>query len=170
MEVDLIEEVARIYGYERIIGESSLMLPRRAKINDIYNTKRLIRNSMKYLAYNEAITYSFVDPNLQNKICENKDMLNLLNPISPELSQMRASVLPGLIQALIHNKNRQIRRAKLFEIGQCFSVDSNNKVQHTDRLAGICYGELFDEQWGITNREFDFFDLKKEVFCHSIFF
>ncbi|NQY41849.1 MAG: phenylalanine--tRNA ligase subunit beta [Legionellales bacterium] len=163
LEVDLIEEVARIYGYERIIGESSLMLPRRAKINDIYNTKRLIRNSMKYLAYNEAITYSFVDPNLQNKICENKDMLNLLNPISPELSQMRASVLPGLIQALIHNKNRQIRRAKLFEIGQCFSVDSNNKVQHTDRLAGICYGELFDEQWGITNREFDFFDLKKDV-------
>ncbi len=163
LEIDLIEEVARIYGYDKIITKPSPVLSRRSKVDFKYSMKSIVRNSMKSYGYNEAITYSFVDPNLQIKLFKDIPALNLLNPISPELSQMRLSILPGLLQALIHNQNRQVTRVKLFELGQCFIIDQETKLKHVNKFASIVFGNVFEEQWGLAARKFDFFDLKKDL-------
>lgn len=161
-EIDLIEEVARLYGYDNIKQQnmsSSLVMPKTNYRNTLHDN---IRNILKDNGYNEVISYSFVDPNIQEVLFPNIEALSLLNPISSQLSAMRVSLLPGLLQSFLHNQHRQVARVRLFEIGQCF-INENSNVSHINKFAGVVHGAVLQEQWGVQAKQVDFFDVKNDL-------
>lgn len=165
IEEDLIEEVARIYGYNNIPNvapTASLAMPQ-------HQESRLSADNFKNVLvkrdYQEAITYSFVDPKVQNTLFPDANGLVLPHPISADMSVMRVSLLPGLFQALEYNQNRQQHRVRLFETGLRFLPDSNEQVgvRQEMMLAGVIAGERYDERWCSEKRKVDFFDIKGDV-------
>jgi len=161
-EVDLIEEVARIYGYNKIpsthLETSAIMVPVPEGKISLSRLKQVLveRN------YQEAITYSFVDPVLQNLMNPQVDAIKLANPISADMSVMRTSLWSGLVQAALHNINRQQEYVRLFESGLRF-VSQNDDISQEPMLAGICYGSAHPKQWAAASRVVDFFDVKNTV-------
>ncbi len=162
-EVDLTEEVARIYGYENIPAEPLYATLQKSDNNSLHSIERLLRNSLQVRGYNETINYSFVDPDVQAKMFDTTFAMNLLNPISPQLSQMRLSLLPGLLQVVKYNQHRQSDRVRLFELGQCF--EKKTELLQKRKLGGVAFGDLFPLQWGKSKGAGDFFDIKKDVEC-----
>ena len=161
-EVDLIEEIARIYGYNQItsanpITSAVMVVTPESKIPISRFQQILVERS-----FQEAITYSFVDPALQDLLDPEKEALKLENPISAEMSVMRTSLWPGLIQAAIHNINRQQEYVRLFETGLRFVLE-NDDINQEPMLAGVFYGSAYPEQWGMASRTVDFFDVKNTV-------
>ena len=161
-EVDLIEEIARIYGYSeipsnrpRLVAE---MLPQPEHRIDL----PAIQAVLVQRGYQEAITYSFVDPALQTLIEPETDAIALANPISADLSVMRTSLWPGLLQAAQYNLNRQQDRVRIFETGLKFSLE-NNDIRQESMLAGLISGTQDPQQWAIQAKECEFFDLKGDV-------
>ncbi|MBA2654832.1 MAG: phenylalanine--tRNA ligase subunit beta [Gammaproteobacteria bacterium] len=161
-EIDLIEELARIYGYQNIpptklmptlnfLGKSETKL-------DISKIKNVLVDN----GYQEAITYSFVDPVFEHKLAPETELLSLLNPISADLSVMRSNHWSGLIKAYLYNSNRQQPRIRLFEVGLCF-INRPQQLEQKLRLGGVVAGPLFKEQWGETKRSVDFFDVKADI-------
>jgi phenylalanyl-tRNA synthetase beta chain len=163
MEADLIEELARVGGYDhipsaapkaalrmRVLSETQLGLPR-------------IRQTLIERGYQEAITYSFVDPSLQARLDPGTPSLPLANPIASDMGVMRTSLWPGLLQALMYNLNRQSERIRLFEAGLIFSLMSDNSVQQRNVIGLIATGPVLPEQWGTPSSKGDFFDLKGDV-------
>lgn len=163
IEEDLIEEIARIYGYHRI-PEQKIVAELLCSSFDTNNgRKNRLYELMTDLGYNEAITYSFIDPKLQVIFNPNQKPLSLINPISPELAVMRTSLWPGLINAAKYNIHRQQQRLRLFEIGLCF-LPHRDSLQQLSMLAGIALGDVYPEQWDIKQKkQIDFFDLKNDV-------
>ena len=163
IEEDLIEEVARIYGFHHVPEQkmvAELIPPPVAA--DIPNKNRLYE-LMVDLGYHEIITYSFVDPKLQKIVDPIHEPLSLVNPISSELSVMRTSLWSGLIKAAKYNLDRQQQRARLFEIGLCF-LQQNDNLEQIPTIGGIVIGNLYKDQWGVEEKEQgDFFDLKNDV-------
>ena len=165
IEVDLIEEIARIYGYNNIPNVSpkaSLkMINKKEKNIDLARLKRTLVNR----DYQEAITYSFVDPKVQNLIHPNADVMTLPHPISSEMSVMRLSLWTGLLQSVVYNQNRQQSRVRLFETGLRFVPDENaeNKVCQQNMIAGVVSGNKADEHWSEEKAATDFFDIKGDV-------
>jgi len=161
IEADLIEEVARIYGYDNIAGS----LPKTGMyIRETGSNKRLLQQMSQSLVergYREAITYSFVEPGLQSSLLGASNAVRLLNPISSDMSVMRQSLWPGLIQTLLYNLKRQQQRIRLFEIGKVFSPGST--AAEVAVIAGITYGNIYYKQWGISNISSDFYDLKSDL-------
>jgi len=160
-EVDLIEEIARIEGYDRLptvfpSGEAR-MRPAPEDRRGVAEIKaRLVARG-----WQEVITYSFIDPADAALFSGDAAAITLLNPISSPLSVMRASLLPGLVQTLRHNLNHGQERLRIFEAGRCFTgVEANAQPQ---RVAGLLYGAAQPEQWGAATRPADFFDIKAEV-------
>lgn len=162
IESDLIEELARTLGYERIPSH----LPQvRCKIQGKPETRlslSRLRHALIDRGYHEAVTYSFVDPAIQSRIEPHQEMLSLANPISSEMGVMRTSLWPGLIQAVLYNQNRQCERIRLFEIGLVFTRKDGELYQQ-GRLGGIAAGPAYPPQWGVTRRAMDFYDLKGDV-------
>jgi phenylalanyl-tRNA synthetase beta chain len=161
-EVDLIEEIARLYGYDKIPVRApftwvSSHLPK----ENVITTDTII-NRLQHLGYHQAITYSFVDPKLQQTLYPEINFLTLANPIASDMAAMRLGLLPGLITAVTYNQNRQHTRLRLFEIGQRF-VPENNHLKQDHIIAGIVTGPVNPEQWGMPQREVDFFDVKGDV-------
>ncbi len=164
IEEDLIEEVARIYGYNKI--------PNRRSVSELYMvhdkeevvTDREIKNSLIALGYNEAITYSFTDPQVLKDFSSVKPLL-LTTPISPEMSAMRTTLLAGLALVAKYNVNRQQSRVKLFEQGLRYITDENaeNGVRQEAMVAGIFVGDVQNESWCQKSRSVDFFDIKGDV-------
>ncbi|MBQ9274042.1 MAG: phenylalanine--tRNA ligase subunit beta [Succinivibrio sp.] len=164
IEEDLIEEVARIYGYDVIPNAKACselrMLPRREeRLSEL-----TLRQKMCDLGYFEAITYSFVHPD-HTKVFSALPPVMLTTPISPEMSAMRTSLLAGLSQAALYNLNRQQKRVRLFEIGLTYLGDKHaeNGVRQELSLAAIATGEAHPENWGHQARAVDFFDVKGDV-------
>jgi phenylalanyl-tRNA synthetase beta chain len=113
--------------------------------------------------YQEAITYSFVDPTIQQHLAvESERAIALANPISADLSVMRTSLWSGLIQALVHNLNRQQDRVRLFEVGRIFT-GTQDQVQQDRHIGGLVCGSRYSEQWSDKQRPVDFFDVKADV-------
>jgi phenylalanyl-tRNA synthetase beta chain len=112
--------------------------------------------------YQEAITYSFVDPGLQRMLLPQASALALANPIASDLAEMRVSLWPGLVGALRENQRRQQDRVRLFEIGTRFDV-SGSATGERLAVAAVCTGNAYPEQWDISDREVDFYDLKADV-------
>ncbi len=162
IEADLIEELARIYGYDRIpeataIAETPLETVTETRVPDELAATTLVARD-----YQEAITYSFIDREADAKVSGQESALVLSNPISSEMSVMRSSLLPGLLEAASTNLARQQDRVRLFEIGKSFhgALDAHTEVL---RIAGVVAGPALPEQWGSKTQGVDFFDIKADV-------
>jgi phenylalanyl-tRNA synthetase beta chain len=162
LEADLIEEIARIYGYERVPSNRPLTrLAMSPQAEGQVSLERLTATLVQR-GFQEAITYSFVDPSLQKAIDPEREPLALSNPISADLAVMRTSLWPGLLKALSYNQKRQRPRVRLFEHGLNF-VPTDNGLQQDGYLGGVVAGAALPEQWGTPVRPVDFFDLKADV-------
>jgi phenylalanyl-tRNA synthetase beta chain len=165
VEVDLIEEVTRIFGYNNIPNVSpKATLTMREQKEKSLPLKRL-RNVMVNRGYQEAITYSFVDPKVQSLIHPEQEVMTLPHPISSEMSVMRLSMWTGLLQSVIYNQNRQQLRLRLFETGLRFVPDetAENGVRQEQMFAGVVTGQRNEEHWDMEKSAIDFFDVKSDV-------
>lgn len=162
LEVDLIEEIARHYGYDRIPVETTIaplqITPHPENTVPLFVQRRALCS----LGFQEVITYSFIDKKTQNLFDPDISPKELLNPMTAEMSVMRTSLWPGLVQTLLYNQNRQQPRAKLFETGLQF-IPSDNGLLQRMMLSGLATGNAMPEQWGTAVREIDFFDLKGDL-------
>lgn len=165
IEEDLIEEVARIYGYNNIPNTApvaSLSMPDH-KESDI-SLKR-VRSMLVARGFQEAVTYSFVDPKLQNLVHPGEEAMILPNPISVEMSAMRLSMFTGLLGVVGYNQSRQQNRVRLFETGLRFVPDNTaeSNVRQQAMLGAVISGNQKDEHWSMESKTVDFFDLKGDL-------
>lgn len=161
-EADLIEEVARVYGYDNIsvsvpVGAMHL---RPARVREL--TADALRDALAGAGFQEILSYSFVEPELNLQFCPNAEPLQLANPISAELAVMRGSLWPGLVKTWMANRNRQQTLAHLFEVGRVFERVTNNIVE-TEWVAGLLAGARQPEGWAQESAEVDFFDARGAV-------
>ena len=162
IEADLIEEVARIHGYDSIpetteIAQNALVTVTESSIDlDAVSATLIARD------YQEVITYSFVDSEADAAISGSESELVLSNPISSEMSVMRSSLWPGMLEAAANNTARQQGRVRLFEVGKSFhgTLESPHEVQ---RIAALITGDVAPEQWGSSSQNVDFFDIKSDL-------
>jgi phenylalanyl-tRNA synthetase beta chain len=161
-EVDLIEEVIRIRGYDSVPARSPATHLTLSSVPLDRTPKSRIRSLMVDLGYQELITYSFIDPGLQDLLDPGAPVLTLANPMSQEMAVLRTNLLSGLVAALRTNEARQATRARLFEIGCCFAPGVDEPVQ-TMRIAGLISGDRMPLNWTQPETEADFFDLKGDV-------
>jgi len=162
IEVDLIEEVGRIYGYANIpenlsSAPVSISTELEAKFRLINAKQRLVSRD-----YQEVITYSFISPEMAENIRPGKETIVLANPISTDMSVMRDSLWPGLIKTLQDNVARKQDRVRIFESGLSFVKDQKEIIQK-QKLAGLIYGNRTTEQWSLENTAVDFYDVKSDV-------
>jgi len=159
---DLIEEVARLRGFDSI-AERHAIAPQIAGVatESRVSQDRLL-TAMADRGYREVITYSFVDPGLQRQFFPDEQTLALANPISADLSEMRVSLWPGLVQASRENLRRQQSRVRLFEMGKKFQL-RGTELHEIETLAGIAIGSRWPEQWGSAREALDFYDVKADL-------
>lgn len=162
IEVDLIEELARIYGYDRLpiasLALSLEILPASERETPVAELRRVLIAR----GYQEAITYSFVDPQLQRRLDPDHVQTPVLNPISSDMAVMRTSLWPGLLTALQHNLNRQQTRVRLFETGLRFVVRAG-ELKQEPMVAGLISGPRHAESWATLRQPVDFYDIKGDV-------
>ena len=165
IEEDLIEEVARIYGYNSIPNNAPLAHLRMREHKEADLELSRIKTALVDADYQEAITYSFVDPKVQTLLHPEIEALVLPNPISVEMSAMRVSLLSGLLGAVLYNQNRQQNRVRLFETGLRFVPDANAEfgIRQEFVLAGVITGTAKSESWAGKAENVDFFDLKGDL-------
>ncbi|MGN8276651.1 phenylalanine--tRNA ligase subunit beta [Pseudomonas sp. SMN5] len=162
LEVDLIEELARLYGYNRLpVRYPQARLAPQAKAEARSNLPEL-RRLLVARGYQEAITYSFIDPRQFELFSPGVEPLLLANPISNDMAAMRSSLWPGLVKALQHNLNRQQDRVRLFESGLRF-VGQLDGLKQEPMLAGVVCGSRLPEGWAQGREVVDFFDVKADV-------
>ncbi len=162
IEADLIEEIARIHGYHHI---APVVMKGALEIKPQTETKISKRQMSQLLAdrgYQEAITYSFIAPNIQALINPELSPVELVNPISADMAVMRTSLWPGLIQAASRNLARQQERVRLFESGACYFKEGAYRREQK-RVAGIVSGSTLPEQWGTKTTLHDFYDVKSDL-------
>jgi phenylalanyl-tRNA synthetase beta chain len=162
IEEDLIEELARIHGYNQIPGS----LPRTASemLPDPESKLSLpqLRGVLASRDYQEVINYAFVDASWEREIFGNETPIILKNPLSSQMSAMRSTLLGGLLSNLQFNLNRKQSRVRVFETGCCFLKEGDSYAQ-PEKFAGLCYGDAYPEQWGMPARIADFYDVKADI-------
>ena len=162
LEEDLIEEVARLYGYDKIpatrphfplqthiLAENRIALPR-------------VRRLLCDLGYHEVVTYSFVNEELQRLLNPGREPKPLVNPITADMTVMRTNLWPGLMTTYMYNRDRQQSRLRLFEMGLCF-IQKDKQLSQPPMLGGLLSGSAFPEGWGSKARDLHFFDLKGDL-------
>ncbi|MCX8665628.1 MULTISPECIES: phenylalanine--tRNA ligase subunit beta [unclassified Gilliamella] len=165
IEEDLVEEVARVYGYNNIPNANmkieSVMQPKPESNISLRRIKELLVDR----GYQEAVTYSFVDPKIQHILHPNETAITLPNPISSEMSAMRLSLWSGLLNAVLYNQNRQQSRIRLFETGLRFIPDEKCEfgVRQELMLSGIITGNLYEDHWQLPKKSVDYYDLKGDL-------
>jgi len=162
IEADLVEEVARVIGYENIPSSLPLGEGKPARAVKELALEDSLRGCLITRGYFEVVTYSFIDPKLSEQLNPQRAGPKLANPISSEMSLMRPSLWPGLVSAAQYNLNRQQNDIRLFEIGMIFILGPTGLAQ-TNRVAGVRHGPAVHEQWGENSREADFYDFKQDV-------
>jgi phenylalanyl-tRNA synthetase beta chain len=163
IEEDLIEELARIHGYDRIPARppegAALMSPEPEAVRALDSLRQL----MVARDYQEVINYAFVDEQWESDFAANTVPVRLQNPIASQMGVMRSSLIGGLVGRLQHNLSHRQARVRLFETGACFTRSDSGYMQ-SERLAGLCYGDALPEQWGSRPaRGVDFYDAKSDV-------
>ena len=173
IEEDLIEEVARIWGFERIPA-----LPPRARAamrarSESLASVHAVRVAMAQAGYHEVINFSFVDAEWETDFAANADPIRVINPIAAQYAVMRSSMIGGLVAALKFNLNRQATRVRVFELGRVFARSTSvvagplevAGIAQPQRLAGLAFGPADDEQWGVPSppRDVDYFDVKGDL-------
>ncbi|MEO0998804.1 MAG: phenylalanine--tRNA ligase subunit beta, partial [Pseudomonadota bacterium] len=155
---DLVEEVARIHGYDEIPAVTATSAAPLPPNREGTRSAHTLRATLVERGYQEIVSYSFVEPQWQRAIVGEGEDLGLSNPISSDLAVMRRSLLPGLLKALADNQARQQSRLRLFEIGHCFEPE-----RESGRIAAVAVGDALPEQWGEPPRAVDFFDIKTDL-------
>ena len=165
IEVDLIEEVARIFGYNNIPNVSPKATLSMCANKEANLSVSKLRNTLVNRGYQEAITYSFVDPKVQGLLHPDQEVMTLPHPISSEMSVMRLSLWTGLLQSVAYNQNRQQSRLRLFETGLRFVPDESaeNGVRQDNMIAGVITGQRNEEHWDMEKGAVDFYDIKADV-------
>lgn len=166
IEEDLIEELARIHGYEQIPttlpgGASRVAMPSETQLDALSVRRQLIARDLQ-----ETVNFAFVDDGLLGQWQLREDLVPLANPLSAELAVMRPSLLPGLVATLGRNAARQLGRVRLFELGRVFAQqagDGQPAPLETPRVAAAVCGEAQAVQWGLPTRKIDFHDLKGDL-------
>lgn len=167
IEEDLIEELARIHGYNHIPATLPQMKLGMLPAPETLKPLAQLREIMTGRDYQEVINYAFVDASWELELAGNNAPVALKNPLSNQLAVMRSSLIGGLISNLQFNLNRKQPRIRLFEIGGCFEKSGDVYAQH-EKLTGLCYGDAMAEQWGERARALDFYDVKADIealFC-----
>ena len=171
IEEDLIEEVARIHGFENIPDAPPTA---RAKMRAQPETRRgphALRHAMAAADYQEVVNFSFVEAQWERDYAGNDNPIKLLNPIASQLAVMRSSLLGGLVANIVHNVNRKQSRVRVFELGRVYARDAAvvdgeltvAGVRQPLKLAGAAWGPALEEQWGAAVRPVDFYDVKMDV-------
>ena len=171
IEEDLIEEVARIHGFENIPAHppvaSNVMQPTHESRRSIH----VLRHQVADLDYQEVINFSFVDPEAERDFGEAQTPITLVNPIASQMSVMRSSLLSGLVANIAYNVKRRVPRVRVFEVAKVYLRDGPAtdgaltlaKYRQPLRVAGAAFGPAIDEQWGAKTRPVDFYDVKADV-------
>lgn len=171
IEEDLIEEVARVYGFENIPANPPVAPS--AMLIEPENTRSLfaIRHQLADLGYQEVVNMSFVESVWEQDFAANAEPIRLQNPIASQLSVMRSSLIGSLVANVRYNLNRKAGRVRAFEIGAVFKRNAEVQdgalsvagYEQPKRVAAIAYGPAFDEQWDLPTRAVDFFDVKADL-------
>ncbi|WP_444936269.1 phenylalanine--tRNA ligase subunit beta [Microbulbifer sp. JMSA004] len=161
IEADLLEELARVYGYNRIPSESFTAELEIAPRPESTIAQDNLEQTLLSRGYYEAITFSFIDSDSAALFDPKADPVALQNPISAELAVMRTTLLPGLCKALQYNLNRQQNRVRLFETGLRFVPGA--ELHQEQMIAGLAYGSRYSENWTGSKDAVDFFDVKADV-------
>lgn len=165
IEADLIEEVARIYGYDNLPSSMPQAAVNFTPLSESKTQIQVLRSILVSQGYQEAVTYSFIDPVLSKQFLPNIEPVPLANPISADMGVMRPSLVPGLVKAYLYNQNRQQSRVRLFETGRRFigSVEALAELDQQQQIAGLIAGSRHPEAWYHGSEKVDFYDLKAHV-------
>jgi phenylalanyl-tRNA synthetase beta chain len=161
-EVDLIEEIARIYGYENLTVNHNISFSNRLKRDESVISLSDIKKTLIHQGYQEIITYSFISEKSQQLFDSERSGLKLSNPLSAEYAVMRTNLWAGLVETVSYNLNRQQEYLRFFESGLRFIPEKNTLTQESV-VSGVWAGKAFPEQWGEKSREVDFFDVKNNI-------
>jgi phenylalanyl-tRNA synthetase beta chain len=162
IEVDLIEELARLYGYDNIPAQAPQAALTMLPCSELQRPLARIRQTLVVRDYQEIVSYAFLEKQIETELCGNDNPVALQNPIASNLAVMRSSLIGGLVGALRFNLNRKQARVRLFEAGACFAKVNDEYVQ-SQMLSGLAYGAAQPEQWGDAARPVDFYDVKADV-------
>lgn len=162
IESDLIEELARLHGYDNIPAQAPQAEFKMLPNSESQHPLARILQTLVARDYQEIISYAFLDEQIERDLCGNESAVALQNPIASNLAVMRSSLIGGLVGALRYNMNRMQTRVRLFEMGACFARNDNEYTQ-SQRLSGLAYGAALPEQWGAAARYIDFYDVKADV-------
>ncbi|MBI5438939.1 MAG: phenylalanine--tRNA ligase subunit beta [Nitrosomonadales bacterium] len=162
IEADLIEELARLHGYDNIPAQAPQAALTMLPYSELQRPLSRIQQMLVSRDYREIVSYAFVDEQAERELCGNVNPVALQNPIASNLAVMRSSLIGGLVGALRFNLNRNQARVRLFEVGACFAKVGDKYVQN-QRLSGIACGAALPEQWGTAANPVDFYDMKADV-------
>jgi len=171
IEEDLIEEVARIYGFEKIPARPPVASNEMRATNETRRSIHTLRHALAARDYAETVNFSFVDEAWEQDFAGNDNPVRLLNPIASQMSVMRTNLIGSLVSVLRHNLNRRAERIRVFEAGRVFLRDpsvaagelSVDGYAQPKRIGALAYGPVAEEQWGLSTRSVDFFDVKGDV-------
>jgi phenylalanyl-tRNA synthetase beta chain len=167
IEEDLIEEIARLHGYDNIPSLPPVARLAMMPASESRKSAMALRRQVAARDYHEVVTYSFVEAAWETDFAANAAPVVLANPIASQMGVMRSSLIGGLVGTLAANRKRQIERVRVFEIGRCFRRDAESGpvdgFAQPLRLGALAAGAALPEQWGTATRRVDFFDLKADV-------
>jgi phenylalanyl-tRNA synthetase beta chain len=164
IEADLVEEVGRLYGYERIPARAYAAALTPFAAPETQRPLDALKDCLIARGYQEVVTYSFVDPKLQQQLNPGVAAVALDNPIAETMSAMRTSLWSGLVATWLYNRQRQQKRAQLFEAGACYAPAAGGGTTEVLRLGGLAAGTAWSEQWGSKpERAVDFYDVKGDL-------
>lgn len=164
IEEDLIEEIARIHGYENIAPCPPRAPQSLLPVTEAQRPRMRLFQLLTDFGYQEVVNYAFVDEAWERDYCANNTPVRLANPIASQMSVMRTSLIGGLVHNAVHNLRRKQQRVRVFEAGRCFlPTGEAGEVRQPLRIAGLTFGSYLPEQWGEAQRPADFFDIKGDV-------
>lgn len=171
IEEDLIEEVARMIGFDNIPVRPPVASAKMRVEPEAKRGAHALRQIMVERDYQEVINFSFVDKQWETERLGQTNPIELANPIASQMSVMRTSLLPSLVANVVYNANRRQSRVRVFELGRTFVRDADIKagdltvagISQPVKLAGAAWGPAAYEQWGLATRPVDFFDVKRDV-------
>ncbi len=171
IEEDLIEEVARIYGFERIPAKPPVAENAMRPTDEAHRTMHDVRHAVAARDYHEVVNFAFVETEWEADFAGNTNPIPLLNPIASQYSVMRSTLIGGLLDKVRYNLNRKASRVRMFEVGRVFHLDATVAdgglsiagYAQPMMAGGIAYGPAKEEQWGVQTRPVDFFDVKGDV-------